>query len=408
MATAPDGPQFEFAEEAVFGEADLFCRRLFKLHDLFCTIRQFQRLAVVSEPLSPQLQSKGAGHPSDDTPPALSNGASQLSTPATPLARSAAKASAGTAAATAVVPTTLAVAAGARNRAHAIAWSGLANMATEFRALLADLRATRRDLLAYREGAFDRELATFHASVRWLEAGLGAHIDRCFEAAPDTAAALALLQRYHAALHRKSMRQDLDKKLLIVLQKYGLDLFRVRECYERQKARPPLPRNAPPVSGGVRWARNLLAKVAGPMDLLRGHYPAVLRSDDGCKIVKSYNQVQSRFLSADKAWLASLGVTLPPAAAAALRREPHVRRLYMALADVAARRRRLAAAAVSAPPPARPLLATVAALIVDLRLRDGLDEVTWSSIGAEDFAAAAAAALSAAEAADATVRGALA
>ena len=42
----PRGKQFDFSEQAIFGKADLFCRRLDKLIDMFSTIDQFSNLAT--------------------------------------------------------------------------------------------------------------------------------------------------------------------------------------------------------------------------------------------------------------------------------------------------------------------------------------------------------------------------
>ena len=35
--------------------------------------------------------------------------------------------------------------------------------------------------------------------------------------------------------------------------------------YEKHKAAPPLPRNAPPVAGNIQWSRQLLRRIETPM-----------------------------------------------------------------------------------------------------------------------------------------------
>lgn len=37
----PKGKTFDFSETQIFGKFDLFCRRVFKLIDIFNTIEQF-------------------------------------------------------------------------------------------------------------------------------------------------------------------------------------------------------------------------------------------------------------------------------------------------------------------------------------------------------------------------------
>ena len=45
LLTMPKGKQFDFSETQFFGKFDLFCRRIYKLIDMFSTIDQFQSLA---------------------------------------------------------------------------------------------------------------------------------------------------------------------------------------------------------------------------------------------------------------------------------------------------------------------------------------------------------------------------
>ena len=50
-----------------------------------------------------------------------------------------------------------------------------------------------------------------------------------------------------------------------MFQSYARDLEAVQGQYEKHKAAPPLPRNAPPVAGNIQWARQLLRRIEAPM-----------------------------------------------------------------------------------------------------------------------------------------------
>lgn len=91
-------------------------------------------------------------------------------------------------------------------------------------------------------------------------------VDKSFEAASSTDAALALLRQFRQVLLREGLRATLDAKHAAVFQRFGADVEEVRARYERQKRRPPLQRNAPRVAGHIRWARQLLRRIERPMD----------------------------------------------------------------------------------------------------------------------------------------------
>ncbi len=93
-----------------------------------------------------------------------------------------------------------------------------------------------------------------------------AFVDRSFEGAASTDAALALLRQLRAVLLREGLRVTLDAKHAAAFQRFGGDIEAVQQLYERQKRNPPLPRHAPPVAGHVQWARQLLRRIEGPMN----------------------------------------------------------------------------------------------------------------------------------------------
>ncbi len=51
----------------------------------------------------------------------------------------------------------------------------------------------------------------------------------------------------------------------VIFQRYAKDVEAVQQLYERHKRRPPLPRNAPPATGHIQWARQLFRRIELPM-----------------------------------------------------------------------------------------------------------------------------------------------
>lgn len=69
---------------------------------------------------------------------------------------------------------------------------------------------------------------------------------------------------------------ELREKYQKVLANYGKDLETVRKLYQKQKNEPIIPRNLPPISGKISWARQLYRKIEGPMKIFR-RKPDVLK-----------------------------------------------------------------------------------------------------------------------------------
>lgn len=61
----------------------------------------------------------------------------------------------------------------------------------------------------------------------------------------------------------------IDEKYQSILQNYGRDIEMVSRIYMKQKLDPPIGRDLPPVSGRIMWARQLLNRIQGPMDLFQ-------------------------------------------------------------------------------------------------------------------------------------------
>lgn len=57
----------------------------------------------------------------------------------------------------------------------------------------------------------------------------------------------------------------LPHRYLVIFQNYAHDLEAVQKLYEKHKYEPPVPRNAPPVTGNIMWARQLLRRIETPM-----------------------------------------------------------------------------------------------------------------------------------------------
>jgi dynein heavy chain len=83
--------------------------------------------------------------------------------------------------------------------------------------------------------------------------------------------ALKMLANFRRILLRQSLSADLDDKFLTIFKQYGAEVQRVEDLYNKECARPPLSRNTPSVTGAIRWARQLLDRIYGPMQVFTQH-----------------------------------------------------------------------------------------------------------------------------------------
>jgi dynein heavy chain len=68
------------------------------------------------------------------------------------------------------------------------------------------------------------------------------------------------------------------------------DLEGVRKLYQKYKDTPPIPRNQPPVSGAISWARQLYRRLENPMVLFKAN-TTILDTADAKKHIRNYNKL---------------------------------------------------------------------------------------------------------------------
>ncbi len=86
---------------------------------------------------------------------------------------------------------------------------------------------------------------------------------------------------------------DLKDKYMQVLHNYGRDLESVRKLYQKHKNDPVIPRNLPPISGKISWARQLYRKIEAPMKVFKAKSELldILKTEEAKKIIRNYNKM---------------------------------------------------------------------------------------------------------------------
>lgn len=178
---------------------------------------------------------------------------------------------------------------------------GMESLTALFESIVRDFRLKRHDLLDYHSNKFDRDYVEFNVRITDLETKLQQFINTSFENITSIEHSLQLLKKFQNILERESLKSDLDSKLNIIFQNYGLELAQVYQLYDKEKHDPPLPRNLPTVAGNITWSRHLLKRIEEPMKQFESNQN-VLAGKDAKRIIKTYNKMAKTLVAFEYLW----------------------------------------------------------------------------------------------------------
>jgi len=209
---------------------------------------------------------------------------------------------------------------------------GMESLIDRFHKIKREFRSKGHDLLDYKENKFDRDYVEFNVRISDLEVSLQQFINQSFDTITSIEHSLNLLHKFQTILQRESLKSDLDSKLNIIFQNYGMELEQVQQLYEKQKHDPPIPRNLPPVAGNITWSRHLLKRIEEPMKQFESNQN-VLAGKDAKRIIKMYNKVARTLVAFEylwyQAWVQSIDQAKTGLQATLIIRHPDDNKLYV-------------------------------------------------------------------------------
>ena len=209
---------------------------------------------------------------------------------------------------------------------------GMEPLLERFHEIQSEFRARNHDLLDYHNNKFDRDYVEFNVHITNLEGRLQHFINSSFERSSSIHHSLDLLKKFKAIIHRDTLKTDLDSKMNVIFQNYGIELEQVQQLYEKQKHDPPIARNLPPVAGNIAWSRHLLNRIEEPMKQFEKH-SGVMGTKDARRIIKTYNKVAKTLIEFEflwyKAWIQSIDQAKVGLQATLVIRHPDDDKLYV-------------------------------------------------------------------------------
>ncbi|XP_067341566.1 dynein axonemal heavy chain 5 isoform X2 [Channa argus] len=164
---------------------------------------------------------------------------------------------------------------------------GVEKIYIRYQNLVSTTKSKTYDVLDHRKLEFDSDYADFQLQVQGLFESLQSLLNFWFHQSLTTEQMLELLAMFESG---PTARLDLKQHYLLLLLRYSRELELLKKTYQKQRDRPPLGRNLPPVAGRILWCRQLFRKAEAPMLILKKKLN-ILKGPEMTKVVQSYNRI---------------------------------------------------------------------------------------------------------------------
>ncbi|XP_043921456.1 dynein axonemal heavy chain 5-like [Protopterus annectens] len=208
---------------------------------------------------------------------------------------------------------------------------GIDKIYLRYQTIVFNTKSKTYDVLDHRKQEFEKDYLDFQYQIEGLYQALQSFVDSWFEQPLTTERMINILIKLE---HIGKTQLDFTDKYMAVIQRYNRDLDLVRKLYQKQKDNPPLPRNMPPVSGKIMWARQLFRKIDYPMKFLRNK-TEILKTPEMKKVIRNYNNMASVLVEFEllyhRGWCKCADIARSGLLASLLVRHPETKELYVNL-----------------------------------------------------------------------------
>ena len=135
----------------------------------------------------------------------------------------------------------------------------------------------------------------FNTGVDTSEEETIALINSTFDTNLNSAAgAFDLLDNFNDVDTRPRIRDQFESKYDSVLDQYKIELVQMDKLFEDNKENPPIPKNFPPNSGAIAWARSIITRVKQPIDKFKTKPEILTQKPTGREVAKMYVELAKK------------------------------------------------------------------------------------------------------------------
>lgn len=151
------------------------------------------------------------------------------------------------------------------------------------------------DIMDVAAKQFDDDFYAFRTHIKELERRLASVLTQGFDDSDTIYGRFKLLESFEGLLTRPIIQDELEKKHITLLDSYKQDLKAVQQIFIEFKPlvdslaeKSPIPKNMPPITGAINWARGLMDRIKEPMEKLSSLSQAVLEREEFKDVQKLY------------------------------------------------------------------------------------------------------------------------
>jgi len=137
----------------------------------------------------------------------------------------------------------------------------VSDLLTPFRKIKFDIFDNSNEQVNENKILWDGLMATFEAQVVAIDKRTNVLIDASFAELRSTEAALQLLLHFKEIKSRQSISEVVSGKLGEILKQFTEEVAGVAQLWEKNKHKPIIPKNQPPVCGAIMWSRGLFFRI---------------------------------------------------------------------------------------------------------------------------------------------------
>ena len=145
---------------------------------------------------------------------------------------------------------------------------------------------------------------TFQSQIDLIEVDTVALINNTFKTKLNSSeGAFELLSKFKNVKTRQKIEDELSGKFKNVLERYQQELISMETLFKENQHKPPIPKNMPPNSGSIAWARSIITRIKTPIDKFKTKPDILTKYEEGVKSAQDYVRIAKNLTEGHEAEL---------------------------------------------------------------------------------------------------------